>query len=399
MKHENVIIWLLIVLVFLLSFLSIKDSVLLVDEVPHFWQIEDFYEKNYSVNPDQTLIPGFHMFMAGVGKVGGGVNKVFLRGVITCLALLSVFLVYLITKKNHGNVALIKTLEYLFIPILFPFFFLIYSDLLSLLFVLAMYYFYLKKKLLLSGIFGLISILIRQNNVLWVGFIFLLIYYDDFGIKIKWNKMFDFIKKTWLFILVFLLFISYVLITGGIAFGDTDAHPGGIHFGNIYFMLFLMFFFFLPLHIANVKEALKKIRDWKWLVFIVVFFGFFMLTFINNHPYNIGWGDYFLRNMILIFFSQTVLLKSLFFIPVLGTVLSLSVTKLANKKYYLLYPLTLLFLLPSWLIEERYYLIPIVLFVLFKRERNDWTDYATVVLNAIMTFVIFYVVSHGIIFL
>jgi len=103
-----------------------------------------------------------------------------------------------------------------------------------------------------------------------------------------------------------------------------------------------------------------------------------MFTFVNDHPYNNNWSSYYIRNKILIYFTSTVVLKTLFFIPIAYSILSISVTKLHRKSFYILYPTTLIYLFPSWLIEQRYYLIPFILFILFKKEESKFVEYLTI---------------------
>lgn len=57
-RKNRCIMALIILLVFTSSYLFIKDTKPLVDEIPHHEQIEKFVNKDYSINPDLTTIPG-----------------------------------------------------------------------------------------------------------------------------------------------------------------------------------------------------------------------------------------------------------------------------------------------------------------------------------------------------
>jgi len=72
------------------------------------------------------------------------------------------------------------------------------------------------------------------------------------------------------------------------------------------------------------------------------------------------------------------LLKTLFFLPACFSALSLWTTSLHNRSNRILYLFTVLFLLPSWLIETRYLIIPLVLFILFKKDEDRKTAWTTV---------------------
>jgi alpha-1,2-glucosyltransferase len=114
---------------------------------------------------------------------------------------------------------------------------------------------------------------------------------------------------------------------------------------------------------------------------LVACYVFFLCTFKNDHEYNQPQG--FIRNRILVFSAQGLWHKTLFFIPLALNLLSLSVARLQDPRYYLLYPFTVLYLLPSWLIEDRYCIIPVVFFLLFVKTRAKAVEYATPVLYVV----------------
>jgi alpha-1,2-glucosyltransferase len=89
----------------------------------------------------------------------------------------------------------------------------------------------------------------------------------------------------------------------------------------------------------------------------------------------------------------------LFFLPIAFSIMSLSVTTLRNKSYYLLYPFTVLFLVPSWLIEQRYYIVPFSLFILFKNEKSRLVEYSTIAMYIVTSALLFYGIQKGLFFL
>jgi alpha-1,2-glucosyltransferase len=119
-----------------------------------------------------------------------------------------------------------------------------------------------------------------------------------------------------------------------------------------------------------------------------------MFTFANDHPYNqlsiqalqssdtqlVEYAP-FLRNELLHLATQSVLAKTLFFIPVLLSCLVLRKMKLVQPRFLLIYPLLLLLLAPSWLIEQRYCLVPLALLLLARERRSPALEYATAALS------------------
>jgi alpha-1,2-glucosyltransferase len=130
---------------------------------------------------------------------------------------------------------------------------------------------------------------------------------------------------------------------------------------------------------------------------IFAFFLIYIFTFKIDHPYNIN--QYFLRNKLLVYFTSSIILKILFFIPVAYSILSISVTELYEKSFYLIYPFTILYLIPSWLIEQRYYLIPFALFILFKKEESKLVEYLSIVFYIISSALLFYGIRNELFFI
>jgi alpha-1,2-glucosyltransferase len=110
----------------------------------------------------------------------------------------------------------------------------------------------------------------------------------------------------------------------------------------------------------------------------------YWFTFKNDHPYNQIATYYFIRNYILVKFTSSSALKVLFFLPMLYTIWSLVVTPLSKKSWNIFYLFTALFLLPGWLIEQRYYIIPFVLFMLFRKEQSPVVERMTVLYYAVI---------------
>jgi hypothetical protein len=111
------------------------------------------------------------------------------------------------------------------------------------------------------------------------------------------------------------------------------------------------------------------------------------MTFTNDHPYN--QATWFIRNMFLVFFSQNLFTKTLYFFGISLGLLSLSVTEFATKWGSLLFPVTFFYLLPFGLVEQRYYFIPIAVYLLVSKPVEKRIEYAQIVYWFILTFILF----------
>jgi alpha-1,2-glucosyltransferase len=364
------------------SFVLIMHMKLNVDETFHYPQIKNFLEFNFHLSPHLAMLPGYHYAVSAIAFILGAKSVASIRFISFCIAIMSITLFYILACYLQEQDSPSKTFQYVFFPLLYPFFFLIYTEALSILLVFLATYLALEKRYYLAGMVGILSCLVRQDNIVWVGFMFLLLVLDvlcaDNSIAVtRGGKRLGVSMATIRTIAVngaiylgaFTLFAAFVFVNKGVAVADVEMNRG-IHLGNVYFLLFTFFFMFLPMNLGNAPKIVALVRRRKLVsVYIVGLFLLFLATFTIDHPYNTEpWAQWFLSNQILTFFNRDVLLKALFFLPVLYSVLSLLTTRLYERKYYLIFPMSIIFLAPHWPVDPRYYLIPFVLFLLFKED-------------------------------
>lgn len=286
---------------------------------------------------------------------------------------------------------------FIMFPIIFPFYFLIYTDILSLILILSSMYFLHKQKYNWSAVFVIASFFVRQNNIMWLGFHGLYIFFTHYDIKeILQNKEYYmiylkyYILQVKTYIIGIFIFATFYIINGGFIIADRKHHVVGIYFGNIWFCLFLCFMLFLPMHLYNLPKIIEYIKKNKNIVLLLLgVLLLFLGTYGNFHEYNLG--EAYLRNLFLLQMLANPLFTIWMGVVICYAIISLIVTPLNDKRYYLLYPVTFLYLVPSWLIEQRYYTIPFVLFILFKKdENNSILEGCTLLYYAILIIVIMY---------
>jgi alpha-1,2-glucosyltransferase len=249
--------------------------------------------------------------------------------------------------------------------------------------VVALHY----KKYNISGLFFICSMFIRQNNIIWLlyGGLFICL---ERGIETNWkifNKEYiiDILKKTWTYIIGIILIIIFIVLNEGLVIGDRGSHPLGIHTANIYYMLFMLFFMFLPSIMLRVKDM------WNWgikypAISLLIIGGGILLALFNlsnNHWYNnqIIDGSVMntgvVHNIIMMWAVTSTSTRILFAIPIIIAVFYLIVSKLKNPLYYLIYPFAILTVVISQMVESRYYIIPFALFLAFREEGSDREEY------------------------
>lgn len=378
-KYSETILFLTLSAAFLVIFIYLKRTPALVDEHDGYKQILRFSASDWRLEKISAM-PTYYFVLAMGSKIIQNNTLGAMRALSLCFSFLSIFIFYLIAKILSPKSSFIKTVQFAFLPILHIFFFLVYTEPFSLLFTLLSFYGALKKNYNASGLFGIISTGIRQNNIMWMGFTFLFLYVQEHGFTFNKRYILLHLKKCWLFLVGFLLFGVFVYLNGGIAIGDAKMHPGNLSIGNVVFGLFTFSVVFFPIAISEAGNVVRGFFvDKILLLFTIISFGLFWFLFNNNHPYNLIDYDYFVRNYLMQFFLSAPALKIIFFLIAVYAIHVLKIVELERNYLSLFYFFSIVFLLPSWLIDIRYYVIPFSFFLLFKKERSIPVEIITIV--------------------
>lgn len=401
-----------ITLACLCTLLRLSTNSIVADERVHRLQIMTLAGGRLEILDKLTMIPGYHALIALLARLTGSESAPELR-ILSALASLPVIGVfYAIVRQLTPRFAAVATLQFAFLPLLFPFFFVLYTDAFSLLLVLLSVLLVLRRRRNAAAVVAILSVLVRQTNILCLALALGLSYLEDHGPTLSRESLVSALRRNLLFVLGLAGFAVFVVVNGGVAVGDQSAHPTKLSPGNLYLFLFLYFFLSLPVHLAALKPALARLADWRVLGLSLLLFGVFMLTFVNDHPYNrvtvltfkfdnpqlIGHAP-FLRNELLHVATLSALTRALFFIPVLLSCLLLCQTRLVQPRFLLVYPLLLLLLTQSWLIEQRYTLVPLALLLLARERRSPALEYATAALCFIGSAYFIYGIDQHLFFL
>ncbi|KKL69009.1 hypothetical protein LCGC14_2119270, partial [marine sediment metagenome] len=66
------------------------------------------------------------------------------------------------------------------------------------------------------------------------------------------------------------LFGIFIWMKGSIVMGDVEMHPVAVHFGNIWFILFLFFFLFFPYIITSIPRMIDCIKKKKSIMVLLI---------------------------------------------------------------------------------------------------------------------------------
>ncbi|XP_046386441.1 putative Dol-P-Glc:Glc(2)Man(9)GlcNAc(2)-PP-Dol alpha-1,2-glucosyltransferase isoform X2 [Ischnura elegans] len=154
-----------------------------LDEVFHIPQAIRYCNGSFDEwDPKITTLPGLYIFSAGLLKPYGWVINRYLctvyrlRGINLLCSIANLILFIGIRHKAVGSEGkftfqvLWAPLNLALFPVLYFFTFLYYTDQISTLMVMIMYRLYLARKFNWSAFIGILSVMCRQTNIIWVAF-------------------------------------------------------------------------------------------------------------------------------------------------------------------------------------------------------------------------------------
>ncbi|CAG2114312.1 unnamed protein product [Medioppia subpectinata] len=303
------------------------------------------------------------------------------------------YLIYLISVQIHQIprtsklMLLFSSVSLATLPPLFFFSFLYYTDPGSLFFVLLMYMFDVNELQPLAAIFGAISLLYRQTNIVWVFFLAahtsLKLTIDAFSEQIL-NKNPERQKRRVLmksliqalpqiiivcggYALVGIIFIAFLVYNNGIVLGDRLAHEAVLHLAQIpYYLGFVSFFAFPWIFTANnIKKFMSisvryPLRVLSGVAVMVVV----LYRFAYTHPYlladNRHYTFYIWKRILGREGSALTYAVTPVYVFTAVTMYQLLQRKDSNFKTLLIL-CTFVSVVPQKLLELRYFLVPFVI--------------------------------------
>lgn len=344
------------------------SSDLIVDEYVHGNQIAELMSGSFAHSQALTMPYTYHLAIAGPARLLGLESLPALRFLSLLWSLLALVAFFLAVRRLVPEDAALRTAQLFFLPIGYPFFFLLYTDVFSLVPLLFALHAVLAERPRQAGVFAILAVAVRQTNVVWLAFFFLLLLLAPPPRSPR--ELAAALGRLWVFLLGGALFIGFVVVNGGIVMGDRTMHSvQALHWENPLCSLVGFFFLFLPLLVARAGTALAelRVRPW-WLALPVLAALAYFFAFDPGHPYNRS-AD-FLFNRLAHGMASPGPAKILWFLPIAAVLLCLPALRLREHRFDLLFPFWLLSLLPAELITPRYSL-PALAFFLLLRPRAD----------------------------
>lgn len=386
-----------VVLLSAVAAFSILPKGTLSDEGFHWHQLLEYFAGRFDTVGSLTMFPGFHRAVYGLSELFSLQEITEVRYASFVLAIPALLFFFLAIRHYDRDNSYPISLQLFLSPIIFPFFFLLYTDISSLALIMASVWLVTTRSYQMAALVMGVSLLFRQTNIVWLAMLWVISLVNMGFFSSALDNFFVFIRRiphyllrTWLFAAFCLLFISFLYFNGGVAIGDAGNHQLGFFPTQVFFLLFVSFFLFIPLHIVNFRKIINLIKSEPLLPFSgALLFAFYILTFDTNHGYNSPGMDFFLRNNLLEAIRTNFFTKLLTFIPIIITFFSLLVTPLRHKSLYWIYPFIVLSLLPIGLIEQRYFIVPIALFMVFRKPLSRNLEYLQATIYVPFTVYIF----------
>ena len=388
-----------IVMIILMS--MVLPMEMIADELYHLSQIMLFKSSNYLIIPELTMPPTYHLLIGGLSKVLGVDTFSGIRMVSASISFMAVILAWIYLNIEKSSFPLLRSFQLFFSPLLWPVYWVLYTDIPSLITTILSLILLVSQRYFLSALVCLISLCFRQHNIFWVLLIWLMAMIQT-GCWTRLLEVFkssaqSLVKKameatrkclasTGMYLIPMISFMVFIYINGGIALGDRQSQTfGGVYLLQIFSCLFVLGLVLLPLHLSNIFKILVLLKKHYWLLILMgALFYFYMKTFRIVHPHNFP-SDYFLRNWLLYFLDGHFRYKVAAFGLIALSLLSLIVTSLRGRANYWLYPVTVLALLPVSLIEQRYYIVPFTLLMLFRQPKSLATELTLLVWLVILS--------------
>ena len=371
------------------------------DEVDHYAQIALFRHGDFRVLTDYlTTIPGYHVLVAGLLRITGTDSLAAARWVNAGFGLLAAAGFHALRRRAWPGTEALATAQFLALPVLAPLFFLVYTDVLALALLLWATWATLARRHWLAACLLVMLVGVRQHEAVWAVLLGWIAVREGAGDGAAPARSAAQTARTLVpYVIPMLVFGAFWLWNGSISLSSLQAglHPDlGIHAGNLWIAL-LVAGLLLPLQTwAGLREFTASVRRRPWLAAIpAVLIVAFWYGFHADNPYNTAFPWYYLHNALPHMLERHSGARALAAVIVAAAACGLAPTRLRPAGAAMLYPVAALFLAASWLVELRYALVPLVLWLAMREQRGRVAEYATLALwLALAVLMVAATVSH-----
>ncbi|CAO3649578.1 unnamed protein product [Mucor fragilis] len=385
-----------------------------MDEIFHVPQAQQYCHGDYYAwDPKLTTPPGLYLVSNAVAWMGGlfgydlcTVHTLRFTNILFSIGLYFT-LISLVTTLypaiKHDWRAHMYALTLAWFPVGFFYNFLYYTDPGSTWLVLQSYLLVKKKRYSLAGLVGMVSMTFRQTNVIWLCLFMMLTIIDTLSHVSDGKKNDDtssalynpvcasiqqpvqavqsissliintlkniriVLPAIWTFLLGMVSFAAFLVWNGGIVLGDRSNHVAGLHFPQLFYYSSFLSFFAAPwtLYLTSALKLLS-IKSFVYGILSTVLALFLVHRYTHEHPFILSdnrhytfyvWHKIYRRHWTVRYLLAPVYTVSEF----------LNIQAFASHTSFLLafgyFFALVLTLVPSPLLEFRYFIIPFLLYM------------------------------------
>uniref|UniRef100_A0A182QT36 Uncharacterized protein n=1 Tax=Anopheles farauti TaxID=69004 RepID=A0A182QT36_9DIPT len=196
-------------------------------------------------------------------------------------SIVNVVLIYKLRKRfinqKSPTSLLLETASLALLPPLYFFTHLYYTDVLSVTTVLLLLLASERQRHNWAAFWGLCAVLMRQTNIVWVGFV-CGSRAIDLLFRGSWTSLTpkrivqlvgEIIDRFWAYAAVMGAFVAFLFYNGSIVIGDKSAHVAAIHFPQLFYFIVFFVAFSASLVLPAAKTILKALLR-KWYIVLVV---------------------------------------------------------------------------------------------------------------------------------
>ncbi|KAL0127061.1 hypothetical protein PUN28_005408 [Cardiocondyla obscurior] len=413
----------------LIIFLSITVSLFLylnriqpdyfIDEAFHIPQTLRYCAWNFTQwDPKITTLPGLYLIATAILSPFNLCQVTYVRCINLLGTCLNLCLLYSIIKQNSKpsevdrDSWLVLALTYnlaLFPPLYFWSFF-YYTDVVSVSVVLLTQYLHQRNRTTMSALAGLLGVLVRQTNVIWLGFFTIECALDTFDRRMEqpvpprvlstpshfrliWKQIAyelhiglssfaKFVAEICSSLLphlaVCLTFVAFVAWNGGIVIGDRTAHVATVHLCQILYFSAFVALFSWPYVVPHWRSCSRFLRR-HWVLAGLAFTLMAATVRFNTlvHPYVLADNRHYLFYVWSRFMGRYAAFKYLL-ISIYGASLFAMWRNVAHLRFlsqinYVICVCAVL--VPQLLVEPRYFILPYIFYRLNMRRPERWQIY------------------------
>jgi alpha-1,2-glucosyltransferase len=354
----------------------------MADERYYTEQVRWFVSGRFELVPGITMLPGYHALLAAVLAPFGEYTDLRARWASMLVGVVAfVPLAWLLARRHWPREAATRSAQALLQPLFFPYLFLVYTEAWSLAVLLAMIAAALSGRHVAAALLGLLGTVMRQDFVFWVAFagaLATLEGVDWWRWRAQAPALVRNLRHTALpYLAVIAAFGAFVVWNGGVAMADRDAHPRPFNLANLYFFYMCAGLVFLPHGIAALPRIMPLARRPAVLAALVAAFAAYWVTWSNPHIYNQEHLRFWLHNEALYWIDRNAWVRAAAFVPMAWGALTLLTTRLPEPRLHLLHGAAPLFALLHPLVEQRYYLPAMLLYILWREPIGERWEIAT----------------------